>query len=75
MNAEQRTLQYREFIESYLSNIYGDRDKHPRKRYLKQWNKVFWLEESVFVRFSPLISAVCAAEIGRMPHLLRLLWK
>ena len=31
MNAEQRTLQYWEFIESYLSNIYGDRDKHPQK--------------------------------------------
>ena len=31
MNAEQRTLQYREFIESYLSNIHSDRDKHPQK--------------------------------------------
>ena len=34
MNAEQRTLQYREFIESYLSNIYSDRDKHPQKELL-----------------------------------------
>ena len=71
MKFEERNLEYREFVEAYLREIYQKYADQPQKPLFEAVEYSLLAAASGFVPFLPWISAGCAAVTGRLQFPLR----